>query len=112
MLEGDFVCTMYTQILKRVDENRMKIVHVKFSDAMAAALEANCEATGRNMSDVIREAVSASLARSPASRDGIIDMVLNPFVARLQGAESAIATQAAKLEAMQQELLIMGFRSP
>jgi predicted transcriptional regulator len=89
----------------------VRTFNCKLSDREYDALKANAEATGRTMTDVVKEALSQYMVRTPLSRDSVIDMVLNPHMGRVIKLEGTIADLTERLESLEQSRM-MGFSYP
>jgi hypothetical protein len=89
----------------------MRTFNCKLSDREYDALKANAEATGRTMTDVVKESLSQYFMRTPLSRDSVIDAVLNPHMARVVKLESTIADMNDRLSQLEQSQM-MRFYGP
>jgi predicted transcriptional regulator len=83
----------------------MRTFNCKLSDREYDALKANAEATGRTMTDVVKESLSQYFMRTPLSRDSVIDAVLNPHMGRVVKVEVAIAEMNDRLVQVEQTQL-------
>jgi predicted transcriptional regulator len=89
----------------------MRTFNCKLSDREYDALKANAGATGRTMTDVVKEALSQYLVRTPLSRDSVIDAVLNPHIGRVIKLEGTIADLTERIQSLE-ETRLLGFYAP
>jgi hypothetical protein len=90
----------------------MKTITLKLSDTLHAALKANGEATSRDMSAIVREAVQQYLKRSPISSESIADDILNPHLIRVCELERTMAEHTEAIAELRERLLMLECRRP